>query len=194
MQTDTIIIEQYKYFLIIDLEATCSDTKQISRQEMEIIEIGAVMVEAENLNIVSEFQTFIKPVRNPILTDFCTKLTSITQKQVNNAPSYQEAIANFKQWLYQYSNFIFGSWGDYDRKQFQQDSNFHQSPYPISSKHINLKKLFSSNQRLKQRYGMAQALKIAEIELLGTHHRGIDDAKNIARLMPYILGIKKINF
>ncbi|MDJ0577463.1 MAG: 3'-5' exonuclease [Xenococcaceae cyanobacterium MO_234.B1] len=78
MQTDTINIERYKYFLIIDLEATCSDTKQISRRKMEIIEIGAVMVEAENLNIVSEFQTFIKPVRNPILTDFCTKLTEET--------------------------------------------------------------------------------------------------------------------
>ena len=194
MQTDTINIERYKYFLIIDLEATCSDTKQISRREMEIIEIGAVMVEAKNLNIVSEFQTFIKPVRNPILTNFCIQLTSITQEQVDNAPSYQEAIADFKQWLYQYSDFIFGSWGDYDRKQFQQDSKFHQLPYPISSGHINLKKLFSSNQRLKQRYGMAQALKIAEIELLGTHHRGIDDAKNIARLMPYILGRKKINF
>ena len=189
-----INLEQYKYFLIIDLEATCSDTKQISRREMEIIEIGAVIVEAKNLNIVSEFQTFIKPVRNPILTDFCIQLTSITQEQVDNAPSYQEAIADFKQWLYQYSDFIFGSWGDYDRKQFQQDSKFHQLTYPISSGHINLKKLFFSNQRLKKRYGMAQALKIAEIELLGTHHRGIDDAKNIARLMPYILGRKKINF
>jgi inhibitor of KinA sporulation pathway (predicted exonuclease) len=39
---------------------------------------------------------------------------------------------------------------------------------------------------------MAQALRLAEIELQGTHHRGIDDARNIARLMPFILGIKKL--
>ncbi len=193
MSMNYINLESYQYFLVIDLEATCSSKKEIAPQEMEIIEIGAVMVEAKNLNILSEFQTFIKPVRHPILTEFCTELTSITQEQIDKAPDYQEAIAIFKQWLYQYSNFIFGSWGDYDRKQFQQDSDFHQLPYPISSGHINLKKLFSTNQGFKNRYGMAQALKLAGIKLEGTHHRGIDDAKNIAQLMPYILGRKKIN-
>jgi len=32
------------YFLIVDLEATCSDDGTIPSQEMEIIEIGAVML------------------------------------------------------------------------------------------------------------------------------------------------------
>jgi 3'-5' exoribonuclease 1 len=34
---------------------------------------------------------------------------------------------------------------------------------------------------------MAQAMKIAKIELEGIHHRGIDDAKNIAKLALKIL-------
>lgn len=185
-------LEKYQYFLVLDLEATCSDCQEISRQEMEIIEIGAVILEADNLNTISEFQTFIKPVRNPLLTDFCKQLTSITQLQVDNAPNYAEAIDEFKQWLYQYPNFVFGSWGDYDRKQIEQDCQFNQVSYPIASEHINLKKLFSHNQKLNRRYGMAEALKLVGIELQGTHHRGIDDAKNIAKLMPYILGRKKI--
>ena len=151
------------------------------------------MVEAESLAIVSEFQTFVKPVRNPLLTDFCQQLTSITQAQVDNAPNYAEAINKFKQWLYQYPNFVFGSWGDYDRKQIEQDCQFHQVSYPIASEHINLKRLFSSNHNLQKRYGMAQALKLVGVELQGTHHRGIDDAKNIAKLLPYILGQKKID-
>ena len=187
-----INLESYQYFLVLDLEATCSDKKEISRDEMEIIEIGAVMVEAKNLDIISEFQTFINPVRHPILTQFCTKLTSITQEEVNESPKYPEAIDNFKAWLYQYPNFIFGSWGNYDYKQFQKDSNFHQLPYPIESEHINLKQLFSTNQNLKRRYGMAKALQLAGITLEGTHHRGIDDARNIAKLLPYILGKKTI--
>jgi inhibitor of KinA sporulation pathway (predicted exonuclease) len=180
----------YQYFLIIDLEATCSHKKEISRREMEIIEIGAVMLEANTLEVVSEFQTFIKPVRYPILTDFCRQLTSITQQQVDNAPLYRIAIANFKQWLDRYSNFIFGSWGDYDRQQLKQDCNFHSLPYPINSEHINLKKMFSKSQGFSYTHGMAKALELAGIELKGIHHRGIDDARNIARLMPYILGRK----
>lgn len=185
-------LENYQYFLVVDLEATCCDRQSIPRQQMEIIEIGAVMVEAKSFNIISEFQTFIKPVRHTILTDFCQQLTSISQVQVDNAPFYREAIAIFKKWIDQYPNVIFSSWGDYDRKQFLQDCQFHQVAYPFNSEHINFKKLFSLNQNLKSRYGMAQALRLAEIELQGTHHRGIDDARNIARLMPFILGIKKL--
>ena len=91
-------LEKYQYLLVIDLEATCSKSKEITRREMEIIEIGAVMVEAKSLEIVSEFQTFIKPVKNSLLTDFCKELTSITQKQVDDAPKYAEAIEKFKEW------------------------------------------------------------------------------------------------
>ncbi|MCY7336306.1 MAG: hypothetical protein LH613_08870 [Chamaesiphon sp.] len=39
---------------------------------------------------------------------------------------------------------------------------------------------------------MAQALNLANIELAGTHHRGIDDARNISKLLPYILDRQKI--
>ncbi|MGL5075983.1 MAG: 3'-5' exonuclease, partial [Waterburya sp.] len=45
---------------------------------------------------------------------------------------------------------------------------------------------------LSKKYGMAGALKLAGIELIGTHHRGIDDARNIAQLLPYMLGREKL--
>lgn len=185
-------LNQYDYFLVIDLEATCCDKESIKRHEMEIIEIGAVMVEAQTLTTVDEFQTFIKPVRYPVLTEFCKSLTSITQTQVDCAPGYIEAIAMLKHWLSKYSNAVFGSWGDYDRNQFKQDSKFHNVPFPIAYPHVNFKQLFSDRQGLSKRYGMAQALQLANIELEGTHHRGIDDAKNIAKLLPWILNRQKL--
>ena len=185
-------LKHYNYYLVLDLEATCCDQGTINREQMEIIEIGAVMVEPKNLTIIDEFQTFIKPVRHPILTQFCKSLTSISQKQVDLAPTYPEAIALLKNWLSGYSDGVFGSWGDYDRKQFQQDSNFHKVPFPIAYPHVNLKQLFTETQGLPKRYGMAKALEIVGLPLEGTHHRGIDDARNIAKLLPYILGEKKL--
>ncbi|MDY6938331.1 MAG: 3'-5' exonuclease [Cyanobacteriota bacterium] len=184
---------KYDYLMVLDLEATCCDKQTISRQQMEAIEIGAVMVETQNLAPVDEFQTFIQPTRNPKLTDFCRQLTSISQAQVDRAPTYPDAVDLMQQWLARYPNFLFGSWGDYDRKQFEQDSNFHRISYPIGAEHVNLKKFFSASQGLKKRYGMAQALELVGISLEGTHHRGIDDARNIAKLLPYILGIKTIS-
>ena len=34
----------------------------------------------------------------------------------------------------------------------------------------------------------AGALKLAQISLTGSHHRGIDDANNMIKLMPYVMG------
>ena len=185
--------ENYKYFLIIDLEATCCDKGKIARREMEIIEIGAVLVESQGLTVVDEFVTFIKPMRHPILTSFCTELTTITQEDVNSALSYPDAIKIFQEWLCQYNNYIFCSWGDYDKRQLEQDSKFHGISDTIGSKHINIKKLFSISQRFKKRYGMVEALKVSGLKPEGIHHRGIDDAKNMTRLMPFILGRKSVS-
>jgi 3'-5' exoribonuclease 1 len=187
-------IDKYKHILVVDLEATCCDLKTIPRHQMETIEIGAVMVVRETLETVDEFQTFIKPVRHPILTKFCLELTSITQSQVDTAPDFGTAMSRWQTWLSKFDNAIFGSWGEYDRTQFQQDSKHHQIdlPYPVSSNHINLKEMFSTAQGLNKRHGMAQALDLAGIPLTGTHHRGIDDARNISKLLPYILGRKMV--
>lgn len=186
-------LDTFDYYLVLDLEATCCDQQSIKRRQMEIIEIGAVMVEPEQLTVIDEFQTFVKPVRHAVLTNFCKSLTSITQAQVDQAPGYVEAIDLLKQWLADYSNAVFGSWGNFDRKQFKQDSKFHHVDFPIAYPHVNLKQIFRKAQGFSRRYSMVEALQIAGISLEGTQHRGIDDARNIAKLMPYILGRKQLD-
>jgi hypothetical protein len=80
------------YYLIVDLEATCSDDGSVLRHEMEIIEIGAVLQNAKTFEIESQFQTFVRPVRHPRLTAFCTELTGIRQDMVAAAPLFPEAL------------------------------------------------------------------------------------------------------
>jgi inhibitor of KinA sporulation pathway (predicted exonuclease) len=181
-------LENFDYYLVLDLEATCCDRNTIPRSEMEIIEIGAVMVDARNLAIVDEFQMFVQPIRHPILTEFCKSLTSITQTQVEYAPTYPQAIDSLKAWLSPYSNTIFGSWSNFDRIQFEQDSAFHHIPYPIPFSHTDLRQKFSDSQGLRGVYGRPEALKLVGLSMEGRNHRGIDDARNIAKLLPYILG------
>ncbi|MBD2499363.1 3'-5' exonuclease [Anabaena azotica] len=179
--------KQKSYFLIVDLEATCSDDGSIPRQEMEIIEIGAVMLNRKTWEIDSEFQQFIQPVRHPRLTKFCTELTSISQQDVDQAPQFSEAMSRFQDWIYPlFNNHIFCSWGNYDKNQFMQDCQFHNVPYPFSSQHINIKQEFSEYLGVSKKFGMAQALNHLGMELIGTHHRGIDDARNIAIIYKYM--------
>lgn len=183
---------QPERYLVIDFEATCCDKGTVPREHMEIIEIGAVMVEAASLQTVDEFQSFVRPVRHPRLTTFCTGLTSIHQQDVDDAPVFKDVIASFKSWLYQYSGFIFCSWGDYDLKQLRQDCDFHKVPYPISAPHLNVKRLMADRQQLSRKPGLGEAVRLAGLEFSGTHHRGIDDARNIARLLPYVFGEARV--
>lgn len=182
------------YYLVVDLEATCSDRSTppkfkehtVPRHEMETIEIGAVLCHPRTLAPVAEFQTFIQPVRHPVLTRFCTDLTSITQADVLPAPRFPAAIAALSAFL-NGRDAIFGSWGDYDWFQLIQDARYHRCELPAFSDRLNLKAQFGSRQGGRP-MGMAAALRRARLPLEGTHHRGIDDARNIARLLPLIVG------
>lgn len=159
---------------------------------MEIIEVGAVIVSADTFAVIGEYQSFVQPHRNPRLTHFCMELTSIRQHDVDSAPAFPEMVQSFKSWLYSYSNFVFCSWGDYDRQQLQQDCNYHRIPNPISAQHMNAKRRFSETQGIAKKLGLAQAVAAAGMQFQGTQHRGIDDARNIARLLPYIVGQARV--
>ncbi|HEU4882757.1 MAG TPA: 3'-5' exonuclease [Longimicrobium sp.] len=176
-------------WVVIDVEATCDDGGSVPRDEMEIIEIGAVLVAADTLEPVDEFQAFIRPVRHPRLTPFCTRLTSITQEDVDAAAGFAEVFGALCRWIDAHpAPHVFCSWGDYDERQFQQDCAFHGIPYTLPQRHLNLKRAFSQQLGIAKKLGMAGALAHAGLPLAGTHHRGIDDARNIARLLPYALG------
>lgn len=66
-------------YIIVDLEATCRESG-MPREEMEIIEIGAVELLSAEAEPTREFSRFIRPILNPELSAFCTQLTSITQR------------------------------------------------------------------------------------------------------------------
>jgi len=50
-----------------------------------------------------------------------------------------------------------------------------------------VKALFALRHKLTRPVGMAQALKELGLPLEGTHHRGIDDARNIAHILHRLL-------
>jgi inhibitor of KinA sporulation pathway (predicted exonuclease) len=173
-------------FLIIDFEATCCDKGSVARNEMEIIEVGAVALDGNGPGIQSEFQSFIKPVRNPKLTEFCTSLTSIRQNMVDEADEFPTVIDRFSNWIAMFDNPIFCSWGNYDKSQLKQDCNYHQVIYPFGDEHINIKQRFSENMGHKKGLALGRAIKTVGLHFSGTAHRGIDDARNMAMLSTYI--------
>ena len=177
-------------YIIVDFEATCSDKDEVARSEMEIIEIGAVALDGDGLDILDEFQIFIKPVRNPVLIEFCKNLTSISQEIVDSGEQFPAAIENFSKWIQSFPEPIFCSWGNYDKNQLMRDCEFHGEKFPFSDVHINIKQKFADNRGIKKGLGLGRALKTVNLSFQGTAHRGIDDARNMARLSKYIFVAK----
>ncbi len=179
------------YSIIVDLEATCCDQNSFPRDEMEIIEIGAVRVSSSTGEIESEFSAFVKPIRNRFLTEFCRSLTTISQEEVDKAEGYSNVTKSFTTWLEEKPDYDFCSWGDYDRKQFMRDCEHHGVPYPFTGIHRNLKAEFSATTGGKKQFGLGGAIRKLGLQFEGTAHRGIDDAKNIARIYRHLLNKKR---
>ena len=176
--------EPATYYLVVDLEATCDDRGSSPREDSEIIEIGAVLVEDATWRAVGEFQMFVRPVVHPKLTAFCTELTTITQADVDGAPPFAAVAARLAAFG---AGTVFCSWGNYDRNQLAMDARRHGIAPPLGPEHINVKERFAQVAGERKR-GNRDALSRVGLQATGTHHRGIDDARNIARLLPFALG------
>ncbi|MEM7656064.1 MAG: 3'-5' exonuclease [Bacteroidota bacterium] len=167
-------------YIIVDLEATCWEGR--GNPPNEIIEIGAVLVN-EQLEIESEFQRFVKPIKHPILSDFCKELTTITQVEVDQAQGFPEVLQQFQDWFdLEKGNYLLCSWGFYDKKQFQEDCLIYGLPTDWTLAHISLKHQYWKIKGLRRKVGLKKALELEQLELTGTHHRGIDDARNITKI------------
>ena len=178
MSIDTLVV--------LDLEATCwNDALGNSGRTMETIEIAAIHATPDG-KALSSFQTFIRPVINPVLSDFCTSLTGITQQDVNRAPGYEAAILAFDAWCAERDCAAWSSWGAYDKKQLFADSTYHKVlPLFFEKVHVNLKKPWKKTTKCK-RDALRAALDFHGLKFEGTPHRAMDDTLNIVRLLPFI--------
>ena len=162
-----------RQFIIYDLEATC--WRSPKPRQVEIIEIGAVKVN-EELEIVDEFCMFIKPLLHPKIDKFCTKLTSITQDDVEDAPHFDEVIAEFEKWMdVDNTRTALFSWGDFDRRQFVKDAQLHELDLTWLKYWACLQSEFASVAIVFSRQVMFWVMNlIPKISRLGNEHNIID--------------------
>jgi inhibitor of KinA sporulation pathway (predicted exonuclease) len=180
--------------LVVDLECTCSDestpvAEQITPETMEIIEVGAVIANLRG-EVLDRFGRFVRPTERPALTEFCSKLTSIQQADVEKAAPLDTVLGQLSTWLDGHRPVLigWGSWGAFDRRQFERECARKGLANPLSPlPHTNLKQRFAKRRKIQQ-VGMQRAILMVGLYPLGTHHRGLDDALNIARLVPHALG------
>lgn len=169
--------------VIFDIEATCEDRAISEHYNMETIEIGAVKL-IDNKPI-DEFQTFIEPEYTSKLTPFCIKLTGITMDDLQGQPKFNKAIIDFYNFIKDCDIY---SCGEFDRKFLTRELEDKGTKYEheliknaINATHRDMKRNYTRilSKKKTGMIGMAEEL---NIELTGLLHRGIDDARNLAKI------------
>ncbi len=121
------------------------------------------------------------------MSPFCTALTTLTPADVAAGLPFAEACAALAD-RHHTRQRAWASWGDFDRQLFERQCAREQVPSPFGPTHLNVKHLFALVHGLPAETGMMEALAHAGLPHEGTHHRGGDDAWNIAALLARMVG------
>lgn len=170
--------------VVVDIEATCWEGDPPPRQQNDIIEIGVCFLDTRTFERSAKRSILVRP--DSEVSEFCTRLTTLTQEDVDGGISLYDACEILKS-EYKSRYRIWASYGDYDRVQFEKSCRRLGVEYPFGRTHWDVKTLFAVTRGLKKCMGMVRALNELGIDLEGTHHRGHDDAWNIAAILGRIL-------
>ncbi|XP_071300216.1 ERI1 exoribonuclease 2 [Agelaius tricolor] len=193
--------QRFAFLIVLDFEATCWGDRD--RRGPEIIEFPAVLLNTSTGAIESEFHMYVQPQEHPILSEFCTELTGITQNQVDQGVPLHICLSQFMKWIQKIQKekkimfstdsqsnstseakvCAFVTWTDWDlgvclhyecrRKQLRKPD--------ILNAWIDLKATYRAFYNRKPK-GLNGALQDLGIAFEGREHSGLDDSRNTARL------------
>ncbi|KAF7662370.1 hypothetical protein LDENG_00237430 [Lucifuga dentata] len=192
----------FSYLIVIDFESTCWREK--NNYSQEIIEFPAVLLNTSTGEVESEFHTYVQPQEHPILSDFCTELTGITQMQVEAGIPLHICLSRFSRWLQtlqlqmgvvfprehvgsasspSQKPCTFLTWSDWDLGVCLQYECKRKQLYKpdVLNTWIDLRSTYKLFYSRKPK-GLNGALQDLGIQFSGREHSGLDDARNTAQL------------
>ncbi|KAI9323071.1 ribonuclease H-like domain-containing protein [Dichotomocladium elegans] len=198
--------QPFDYYLFFDVEATCEENGGFDYPN-EIIEFPVVLVDGLTFKKVDEFQSYVKPSKHPELTDFCKKLTGITQETVDESPSFVDVLDEFQAFMTKYALFqdcsaVFVTapfsyvrtcgWalfsqkdGPFDIRDFVTKQCTHSKiklPLYFQQPWINIRKLYKDFYKSERSKNISQMLEALGMSFEGHQHSGLDDARNLWRI------------
>ena len=165
-------------YVILDLEWNGAYCDKLGGYFNEIIEIGAVRL-SEDRCIEDRFDAYIRPVVSRKLTRLVTNLTGITDDQVKNGVSFEQAMERLQRFIGK--DAVVMTWSNTDLTVLMENCRYfyHDERIPFLSAYLDLQSYAQSRLEL----GTAQQValsKFAELLQLSSEdvelHHAIDDS------------------
>jgi inhibitor of KinA sporulation pathway (predicted exonuclease) len=167
--------------LSVDVERTCWDGDPPDGMRPEIIQIGLVEVDFDNLRLGREARMFVRPYLSTV-SPYCTSITGITPEILKReGRPFAEVLRTIaKDWGPAHKSLL--SWGsDWHGIEAECRENGYVNPFPAEGA-INIGQAFTLLHGARSRLGLYAALEAVGIEPVGSRHDGLDDAKNAGLL------------
>lgn len=193
-----------KYICVLDFEANCAENMKELGMDNEVIEFPSVLWKYDSksnpiMTQISEIQMFCKPKNTPILTPFCIELTKITQDKVDTGIPFPDALKKHEMWLRSHipnfdnevhtGNVMIITCGEWDMKTMapkEYKNHNMKNIHSVYLKYVNIKNEFVTLYKRNGKFGMYTMLQYLNLPLDGTHHSGIDDCRNISKIVSRI--------
>ncbi|KAG0223041.1 hypothetical protein BGW42_006161 [Actinomortierella wolfii] len=196
---------EYDCYIVLDFEATCDDNKAkeellVTPTTQEIIEFSWVCVAKSNLAILHEEQRYIKPLNTP-LTPFCKALTKITEEQLENGGTLQEAVDSLDKYitseiLDKGKSFCFVTHGTWDLCiQLPREAKEKGITLPVYLQELVLfdlkdeatKWVAHHSEVVLKSYSLEKMCEAFAVSPAGDSHSGLMDSKTIVNIMKYLV-------
>lgn len=174
---------ELKQFVFFDFEMKCDD-RGMAYEEMEAIRLGAVKYELDTKTITT-FDRFIQPTSLEPLSEFCKKLTGISDLDLNAADTFPDIFEEFLYWVGGVKKTRFFSWSKSDMSRLKIDSALHELPdvtiNKIENRYVDFQETFSKRVS-KDNLSVENALALYGVEFTGEAHNPMYDAYNTLQI------------
>lgn len=185
--------QPFEFYLVLDLEGM-----------VEILEFPVLLIDAKTLEVVDRFHRFVRPVlmtaeRQAEYIKGKYGKWGLDRVWHDTAIPFKEVLSSFEDWMESHSLYDPKNPSKLTRAAFVTCGNWDvktKIPEQCRDSGIDLKLYFNEWINLKDIYynfykkragGMLAMLNGLNIPLTGTHHVGLDDAHNIARVLQRML-------
>lgn len=181
--------QQFDHFLILDLEG-----------KVEILEFPVLMIHAKTLKVVDFFHRFVRPSEmseqriNQYIEGKYGKI-GVHSVWHDTAIPFKEVIQQFEDWMAKHQLWAREFGGHLNKSAFITCGNWDiktKIPEQCKVSRMKIPSYFMEWINLKDVYlnfykrrasGMMTMMRELHIPLVGSHHLGIDDTKNITRVL-----------
>jgi inhibitor of KinA sporulation pathway (predicted exonuclease) len=179
-----------KHFIIYDTEYTswegCHENgwDPAKNQYKEIIQIGAIKVDFETLEVVDAFDRFAKPKLNPELSDYIKNLTGINQEEVTDAAATEEVLKEFFDWTEGCVCYSYGH--DYDV--IEENLVINNMSLPFHSRRmLDIRAFFSLHGVPTWEYNSGKLHQYLDIDMENYEHNSFFDVKSVYESLKKLL-------